>query len=635
VTGPVSGATTTSTYDGYGRLRTTTDADNYTVTADYDAFDRPIKTTYPDSTFEETTYRFLDVQQRRDRLGRRTRMTYDAARRLTSVRDPLGRVVTQDWCGCGSLEALIDANGNRTRWERDVQGRVTRQVRANGSDTDYLYETTTSRLKKVTDAKNQETNYTYVTDDQIQQITYTNAQIATPSVSFTYDATYGRLATMGDGIGTTTYGYHAVATPPALGATQLASVDGPLANDTITYSYDQLGRVTTRAINGAANTVTWAFDALGRVTSEVNVLGTFTYTYDGTTARVATVTYPNNQTSTYSYFGNSGDQRLQTIHHKYPNANTLSKFDYTYDTAGNIMTWRQQADATAVLWEYGYDTADQLTAAIKKSTDPTPAVLKRYAYAYDPAGNRLSEQIDDVVTGASFNSVNELVSQRAAGALRFEGTVNEPATVTIGGKPALVTPDNRFGGSVPVVSGTNTVAVTATDPSGNSATKTYQVDSTGSPKSFTHDANGNLTSDGTRTFEWDARNQLVAVTRVVAWIIATLILGGCTRQPGPFEGDVTLADGRVLSKASTRLSNEGGQRTVVFSYETTLSIRDCKAVQSEVRDAWSAYLRAEAERNRATEAQVVPQDRSGVSVGLLFRRENSGSWHEKNFGVCE
>src|SRR5205814_10322105 len=26
------------------------------------------------------------------------------------------------------------------------------------------------------------------------------------------------------------------------------------------------------------------------------------------------------------------------------------------------------------------------------------------------------------------------------------------------------------------------------------------------------DANGNLTSDGTRTFEWDARNQLVAVT---------------------------------------------------------------------------------------------------------------------------
>jgi YD repeat-containing protein len=95
-----------------------------------------------------------------------------------------------------------------------------------------------------------------------RQIPYTNAVIATPSVSFTYDSVYGRVVTMGDGIGTTTYGYHAVTTPPALGAGQLASVDGPLTDDTITYTYDELGRVTTRAINGSANTVTWGFDAL-------------------------------------------------------------------------------------------------------------------------------------------------------------------------------------------------------------------------------------------------------------------------------------------------------------------------------------------------------------------------------------
>jgi RHS repeat-associated protein len=56
------------------------------------------------------------------------------------------------------------------------------------------------------------------------------------------------------------------------------------------------------------------------------------------------------------------------------------------------------------------------------------------------------------------------------------------------------------------------VAVTATDPSGNSTTNTYEVTSSGTSKTFTYDANGNLTSDGTRTFEWDARNQLVAVS---------------------------------------------------------------------------------------------------------------------------
>jgi YD repeat-containing protein len=344
----VSGATTTFGYDGYGRLRTVTDSDGSAVTTDYDALDRPTTVTYPDATSEETVYSRLDPLQRRDRLGRVTRYSHDATRRLTPVRDPLGRTVTQQWCTCGSLEALIDGNGNRTSWERDVQGRVTKEVRANGSFSSYGYETTTSRLKSMTDAKAQVTTYTYALDDKLTNMAFTNEQIATPDVAFTYDTPYGRLATMVDGTGTTTYGYH-----PAgqLGATQLASVDGPLTDDTITYGYDELGRVTTRAINGSANTVTWAFDALGRVTSEQNVLGTFAYTYDGVTARLATVTYPNDQTSTYSYFGTTEDHRLQTIHHKYPNGTTLSKFDYTYDAVGNILTWRQQADSTAVMWE--------------------------------------------------------------------------------------------------------------------------------------------------------------------------------------------------------------------------------------------------------------------------------------------
>jgi hypothetical protein len=62
--------------------------------------------------------------------------------------------------------------------------------------------------------------------------------IPTPDVSYTYDPSYDRLATMMDGVGTTTYGYHPIGVPPALGAGQLASVDGPLTNDAVGYSYD-------------------------------------------------------------------------------------------------------------------------------------------------------------------------------------------------------------------------------------------------------------------------------------------------------------------------------------------------------------------------------------------------------------
>src|ERR1041384_8293045 len=103
-----------------------------------------------------------------------------------------------------------------------------------------------------------------------------------------------RVATMTDGTGLTTYGYYPV-TSGQLGAGQLSTIDGPLTNDTITYTYDQLGRVVGRDINGTAQTVT--YDALGRTTGVANVLGTFTYGYVGNSPRLASLSYPNGQTS--------------------------------------------------------------------------------------------------------------------------------------------------------------------------------------------------------------------------------------------------------------------------------------------------------------------------------------------------
>jgi YD repeat-containing protein len=50
-------------------------------------------------------------------------------RRITQVD---GNAVRQVWCSCGRLDPLVDANGDRTGWERDLQGRVTREVRADG-----------------------------------------------------------------------------------------------------------------------------------------------------------------------------------------------------------------------------------------------------------------------------------------------------------------------------------------------------------------------------------------------------------------------------------------------------------------------------------------------------------------------
>jgi hypothetical protein len=55
-------------------------------------------------------------------------------------------------------------------------------------------------------------------DNNLQQISDTNAIRTTPSVSYIYDTNYNRLLTMTDGTGLTTYAYNAITSPRSLGA---------------------------------------------------------------------------------------------------------------------------------------------------------------------------------------------------------------------------------------------------------------------------------------------------------------------------------------------------------------------------------------------------------------------------------
>jgi YD repeat-containing protein len=84
-----------------------------------------------------------------------------------------------------------------------VQGRLTSKQYPDTSTVAYTYETTTSRLKSVTDALSQVKTYGYARDDQLTAIIYTGAVNPTPNVSFTWDPYFPRLTAMTDGTGTT------------------------------------------------------------------------------------------------------------------------------------------------------------------------------------------------------------------------------------------------------------------------------------------------------------------------------------------------------------------------------------------------------------------------------------------------
>jgi YD repeat-containing protein len=430
---------------------------------------------------------------------------------VTATVDSAGKTVTRLWCNCGGLNTLIDANGTETSWERDLQGRITKEVRANGSEWLYEYEQATSRLKKVTDPKEQVRTYTYFLDDNLEGVSYTNEEHNTPDVTFTYETAFNRVSTMEDGTGTTTYQYYPIGSTPPSGAGKLASVDGPTSNDTITYGYDEFSRIERISLNNNKPSIK-TFDSLGRLTSVGGALGTFVFEYESTSNRISRFMYPNGQISQYTFYPNIGDSRLQEIHHRDPSGATLWKFNYAYDPVERILTWtQQQSTDPATVYDFQYDRSDQLRTAVWRTAEQTPTILKRYGYGYDSSGNRTVEQLDNGPVLSAYDNMNRLSSQSPGGTMHFAGTLNEAATVTIQGAPATVTSDNKFQGGAHVTSGTNQVVLKTNDYAGNERTNTYEVSVSGGTQTFAFDANGNMTGDGSRNLEWDAENRLVAV----------------------------------------------------------------------------------------------------------------------------
>ncbi len=66
-------------------------------------------------------------------------------RSYTVVIGPEARRTSYGYDRDGRLISLTDPNGNVTTWGRDIQGRVTAKVFADGSRTAYAYESRTSR----------------------------------------------------------------------------------------------------------------------------------------------------------------------------------------------------------------------------------------------------------------------------------------------------------------------------------------------------------------------------------------------------------------------------------------------------------------------------------------------------------
>lgn len=523
VAGDVAGGDRTFTYDAYGRMATATDSEGYTLAYDYDALDRVRTVTYPDTTYEQFEYDDHSLVATRDREGRWTRHMYNPLMERVATQDPELRTSQFQWCRCGKLRRFVDGNGNITEWQRDESTRVTKKVNADTSFETYTYDLS-GRLQTEVDAMGRATTYAYTVDDRVGKKDYSDT--ATPDVTYAYDTWYPRTTSQVDGAGTTTFAYHPDGSATN-GAGQVALINGPIADDTLKHTYDELGRLKKLEIVDDATQATasyseeWTFDARGRATTVQNNLGITTYAFAGQSNRPTAVSYANGMQTLYDYVDATGDFNLQQIKNMSggPSSTIISQFDYAYRPDRAIDTWAIDQGSGATTWTFGYDGARQLTSAALR--DATQAIVDSQFYAYDKAGNRIQVGAG---TGAprnyQVNNLNQLIAERDHGQTTFSGFVDEPATITVNGKAAKVTSTGggapyRFDALVDLDVGANTVVVEARDGNNNVATKTYSVTTTGAAKSFEYDANGNLRYEkqpnGTviREYRWDQQNRLV------------------------------------------------------------------------------------------------------------------------------
>ena len=137
---------------------------------------------------------------------------YDAAGRLTSLTDANGGVTSFTYDSAGNLASLTDPVGNTTTWTYDAQNRMTQETDQLGNSRHFSYDSA-GDLSDYTDGNGQIRQYQYDTNGNVAGETwYANAddaaagQNAENTIQYTRDSA-GRITSESDNNSSDTYEY--------------------------------------------------------------------------------------------------------------------------------------------------------------------------------------------------------------------------------------------------------------------------------------------------------------------------------------------------------------------------------------------------------------------------------------------
>jgi len=401
---------TTNGYDNNGNLTSFTDHNNRQASYTYDTLDRLTKVELPapqsGASKVDTSYKFDtndNVTSETDADFHVTGGVYDDMGRLVEVATPGRGVMRSEYDAVSNLTKLRDYNGNVTSFKYDDFDRVILKTYADGKYETYTYYPG-GQIKTRTNARGVTATYTYnPADYTLQKVAYSDN--ATPTVEYTYDTPYARVKTVKttrfnpSATETCTYSYDADG--------RVQSVTDPW-NNVVSYTYDGLGRKKTVQATGG-DLITCKYDLLDRLTKVVAGSRVWSYTYDGGSGAVKTVTRP------------SGGKTTNTLDNLYrptgvadttSSGATLGTSAFTLDPLG--LKTRETSSAAAPFGISGtqtrtHDSVNQITAITgtppfecRYDTDGNTTWLSAVNYAGFATGVTLTYDAEDRLSTSAY-----------------------------------------------------------------------------------------------------------------------------------------------------------------------------------------------------------------------------------------
>lgn len=486
---PISGYATSDTYaagtpyaqtwsytrDSVGLVDSETDPLGRVADFSYDAAGDITSLTRLAGTPQAVTYTFTytpndhQLASITDPLGHTTELSY-TSHCLTGITDALGHATTIVCDAAGQPASVTDAMGDTTTFAyqgfdlRTITDPMGRSVTFSVDDV--------GRFVAVRDPAGNVWQRSYGVNDRVAQTTDPSGHLT----SMAYDGD-GHLTavTLSNG-GTIHYSYNARGWPlkrtDALGQSSSWTYDAmgevlsyiDRNNQTTTITRDLLGRPQLVTF-ADGSTQQYTFDAGNRPTQIVDSAdGTLTNTFDG----LDDLTQQTSPAGTVSYTYDA-DQRRLTL-----SAGSQSTVSYDYDAAGRLTGVSQGAEQVTL----GYD-------AVNRRVELTLPNGVTTSYSYDPASD-LTGLAYATAGGTSLGTIT--YTYNSAGQRSGQsGSLASDSLPTATTAAATVDLNNRL-------------------TSWNGQTYSY-------------DADGNLTGNGTDTYVWNARNQLAQIkqgTSVIA-----------------------------------------------------------------------------------------------------------------------